>query len=137
MSPCHIHAHIVTLPLVRTDTLPENTRYPDRGCDLAPVCIDCPLTVCKHDDPYIGRAARNEAIYRERLSGRTVEFLAKKSNLSTRAIHRVIQQQRDGLPLPKPLEHNNEGQLLTLAELAKKTVIHAPRPWPEMMRYEQ
>ena len=128
---------IVTLPLVRADRLPENaTYYRDTGCDLAAECLDCPLTVCKYDDPHIGRAARNEKLYREHLNGHTVEFLSRKFKRSTRTVHRAIQQQRDDLPLPKPIKHTNEGQLLTLPQLEKKTVIHAPRPWPEMMRYD-
>ena len=36
---------------VRSDTLPENTRYKDDGCDVSSTCLDCPLPLCKYDDP--------------------------------------------------------------------------------------
>ena len=30
---------------------PRFADYPDRGCWLAPSCLDCPLPVCRHDLP--------------------------------------------------------------------------------------
>ena len=36
---------------VRSDTLPENTRYKDDGCDVSSSCLGCPLAKCRYDDP--------------------------------------------------------------------------------------
>jgi len=33
----------------RRDPSPIYGKYPDRGCNLAPSCLDCPLPQCKHD----------------------------------------------------------------------------------------
>ena len=39
----------MVLGYVRSDTLPENTRYRDDGCDAALTCLECPLSLCKYD----------------------------------------------------------------------------------------
>lgn len=30
---------------------PEQTFYPDTGCEASTACLECPLPRCKHDDP--------------------------------------------------------------------------------------
>jgi hypothetical protein len=86
---------------VRSDTLPENSTYRDDGCDVSPSCLNCPLPVCKFDDPdYLRRSARNardqaiiETRRREKLS---VPALAQMFGVSTRTVHRVLQSDRLG-----------------------------------------
>ena len=35
---------------------PTYEDYPDRGCQVAPRCQDCPLPQCKHDNPRYAQA---------------------------------------------------------------------------------
>ena len=86
---------------VRSDTLPENFTYRDDGCDVSPSCLNCPLPVCKYDDPdYLQRTvrgARDDAIIAAREQDRLpVPALAVRFEVSTRTVHRVLQSQRLG-----------------------------------------
>ena len=95
----------MALAPVRSDTLPENSTYRDDGCDISPTCLNCPLPVCKYDDPdYLrrtARSARDQAILdarkRERLA---VPALATRFGVSTRTVHRVLQSERLGFFRP-------------------------------------
>ena len=84
-----------TLPLTRSDSLPEYTVYSDTGCDLYPSCLTCPLPRCRYDDPggaaSMLRSGRDAAILRlaER-DGTTVDTLATMFGLSRRTIFRVL-----------------------------------------------
>ena len=66
----------------RSDTLPENTRYRDDGCDISPSCLECPLSLCKYDDPgwmqRESKRVRDDAIYRARLDGDAVTDIAQR-----------------------------------------------------------
>ena len=61
--------------------LPENYDYTDTGCDLAPSCLECPLALCKYDDPNWGRrnrtTMRDQEIVRLRGQGLKVSQIAK------------------------------------------------------------
>ncbi|MBI4305573.1 MAG: hypothetical protein HY678_04565 [Chloroflexi bacterium] len=93
---------MMVLAPVRSDTLPENSVYRDDGCDVSPTCLNCPLPVCKYDDPEFlrrtTRNARDEAILdarrREQLS---VVSLAERFGVSTRTVHRILQAERLGI----------------------------------------
>lgn len=86
-------------PLESSDSLPEQTRYRDDGCDIHPACLSCPLPQCRYDEPYDKlaeqRKERNAAImqafYDEGLS---VADLISRFNVSRRTIHRVLQAGR-------------------------------------------
>ena len=126
----------MTLALTRSDTLPENTNYPDTGCDRAPSCIACPLALCKHDDPtYYGRAnrrRRNQDIFDERMAGAQVQDLAKKYSISTRSIHRAVQFTRDGLYSDEELPGSTVTDLEDLARYQVKSLFRERDPWPEL-----
>ena len=81
---------------IRNRGLPEFASYRDTGCELAPSCLECPLNLCKYDDPNWGkrnlRARRDEEIVRMRANGMTVAQIAAKSNISERTVYRVIQR---------------------------------------------
>ena len=78
-----------------TRGLPENTVYRDTGCDLAPSCLECPLALCKYDDPNSERVDRNvmrdTAIVKLFASGLKVSEIASRVNISDRTVYRVIQ----------------------------------------------
>lgn len=92
---------MMVLTPVRSDTLPENLTYRDDGCDVSPTCLNCPLPICKYDDPDFlrrtARSARDRAILEtRRLEGLSVPALATRFGVSTRTVHRVLQLERLG-----------------------------------------
>lgn len=88
----------------RSDALPENTEYLDRGCDLYPSCLNCPLPRCRYEEPGgaagMLRGGRDAAILR--LSGQdgvSVDRLAEMFGLSRRTIFRVLRTAGPGRTL--------------------------------------
>ena len=81
---------------VRSNGLPENFRYRDTGCELAPACLYCPLAVCKYDDSTWGKrnskVRRDLDIVRLRSNGMNVAQIATEVNTSERTVYRVIQR---------------------------------------------
>ena len=84
----------VQIPLapVRSDTLPENTRYKDDGCDVSGTCLDCPLPLCKYDDPgwlqRESRRTRDDEIFLLREQRVPVAEISSRFGISTRTVHR-------------------------------------------------
>ena len=87
-----------------TRGLPENTVYRDTGCDLASSCLECPLALCKYDDPNQGRRSRtimrDTEIMRLFAEGFKVSAIALKVNVSKRTVYRIIQREM-GIALEK------------------------------------
>lgn len=87
-----------------TRGLPENTVYRDTGCDLASSCLECPLALCKYDDPNQGRHSRtimrDTEIMRLFAEGFKVSAIALKVNVSNRTVYRIIQREM-GIALDK------------------------------------
>ena len=123
---------VFTLP-ARSDTLPENARFQDRGCDLSPSCLACPLPVCKYDDPSwirrVDRQSRVNEIFSLREEGMTANDIAPLVGVSPRTVHRVL---RDG---PKADEGQvvDEGPLMTLRELKEKSLFRRRAPLPPIL----
>ena len=85
----------------RIDALPEYTDYSDRGCDLYPSCLRCPLPRCRYEDPggakAMLRSGRNASILRvASQDGVTVDELARMFGLSRRTVFRVLRAARGG-----------------------------------------
>jgi hypothetical protein len=125
------------LPLapVRSDTLPENTRYRDDGCDVSATCINCPLPVCKYDDPgWLRRENRHDRdveILQQRDEGLPVPDIARRFGLSTRTVHRVLQR---GAPGPISSGEDESGPLISLHELATRSLFRRRMPWPGLFQ---
>ena len=86
------------LPM-RSDALPEYTDYADRGCDLYPSCLSCPLPRCRYEEaggaPAMLRTGRDASILRlARHDGLDVDRLAEMFGLSRRTIFRVLRSGR-------------------------------------------
>ena len=79
---------------VRSDSLPEHTRYRDDGCEVNPSCLTCPLPRCRYDEPGGLRALVNS--YRDgkmlelRLEGVPVEDIAERFSVSRRTVFRIL-----------------------------------------------
>ncbi len=80
-----------------TRGLPEHTVYRDTGCDSAPSCLECPLALCKYDDPNGARhdrtVIRDTEIMRLFAEGFKVSAIALKVNISNRTVYRIIQRE--------------------------------------------
>ena len=79
--------------MVRSDALPEFTRYRDTGCDVSPTCQECPLPRCRYEEPGGLRAILNEtrdAEIRElRQRGLYYKEIAAMFGVSKRTVFRV------------------------------------------------
>jgi hypothetical protein len=122
---------MMALAPVRSDTLPENFTYRDDGCDISPSCLNCPLPVCKYDDPdYLRRTvrgARDQAIVEARERDRLpVPALASRFGVSTRTVHRVLQSQRLGS------RRAPEGTPSLRLVVSPARSFRAPDPLPEI-----
>lgn len=88
------------LPLpARVDALPEHTDYSDKGCDLFPSCLNCPLPRCRYEEPggaaALMRSGRDASIIRMAdVEGLSVDALAQMFGLSRRTIFRVLRAGR-------------------------------------------
>ena len=81
----------------RHDALPEHVDYRDRGCDVFPSCLSCPLPRCRYDEPGGVRALLNRHRDREirRLGhehGLPVDEIARRFLVSRRTVFRALQQ---------------------------------------------
>ena len=82
------------------DDASEFYHYEDTGCEVSDSCLDCPLPMCRYDDPAWyhrnRRLARDFRIVRamqhESLS---VEETAARFSITARTVFRVIQRCRE------------------------------------------
>lgn len=123
----------MTFQPVRSDTLPENTRYADDGCEASRSCLTCPLAMCKYDDPgwvrREDRSHRDDEIFRLRKAGMPVPELSRQFRVSTRTVHRVVQ--RGGSSRTAVIEADS-GPALSLQELAERHVIRRRSSLPSL-----
>lgn len=69
--------------------------YPDTGCEVAPACLECPLSQCRFDAPAwylrLRWAARDFLVWRARYEdGLTAGEAAAKFSKTERSIHRAV-----------------------------------------------
>ncbi|MCH8818123.1 MAG: helix-turn-helix domain-containing protein [Chloroflexi bacterium] len=125
---------MTTIRLVRADTLPENINYRDDGCEVSLSCLACPLPICKFDDPgwlqRANRQNRDDAMIRARAAERlSVAEIAQRFEVSTRTVHRVLKQDREGVrQAPDP----DQRPLLSVLTLRKRSPFRAPAPLPRI-----
>ena len=125
---------MTTIRMVRADTLPENINYRDDGCEVSFSCLDCPLPICKFDDPgWIqreSRQSRDEAMISARRSENlSVAEVAERFEVSTRTVHRVLKQEREGTrQVPDP----EQRPMLSVLTLRKRSPFKAPQPLPRI-----
>ena len=119
---------------VRSDTLPEHSTYRDDGCEVCRSCLECPLPMCKYDDPgwlqRESRRSRDEAILRARRGeGLSVPVVAARFGISTRTVHRVLQTGGATRRQPEP---DDAGPTISVLELAERSLFHRRTPFPPL-----
>ncbi len=107
--------HGAPKPRVRSDALPEFTRYRDDGCDVSPTCLTCPLPRCRYEEPGGLRAllnkTRDEQIVARRSDGVPVAELATRFGVSRRTVFRVLgNKARRPIPLHRTDKAPQDGQ---------------------------
>ena len=122
------------LPPVRSDTLPENTRYKDDGCEAAASCLDCPLALCKYDDrgwlQRESRRTRDDEIFRLREEHVSVAKISERFGISTRTVHRIVQR---GGAAPVPATQEDDGPIISLSELTERSLFRERTPFPKLL----
>ena len=83
---------------VRTEHCEYRPR--NKGCDLFPSCLRCPLPKCRYDNPgrQTGKELRNREMVRLRKAGMEVKELAQRFGVSKRTVHRIIASQNGECP---------------------------------------
>ena len=79
------------------ETRSDKYLYVDEGCEVSPLCLECPLPQCKYDDPYwyqqYRRAQRDhEVIAAQKHDGMNIRNLAMKFQMSERSIFRILKR---------------------------------------------
>ena len=119
---------------VRSDTLPENTRYGDNGCDVSESCLHCPLPLCRYDDPRWlqskSRRNRDDEIVKLRHEKLPTAEIAKRFRISTRTVHRIVQR---GGATPVSVAEKENGPLISLNELAEISLFRARTALPALV----
>ena len=128
----------MVLGYVRSDTLPENTRYRDDGCDAALTCLECPLSLCKYDDPgwlqRENRRTRDDEIFRLRSQQVPVAEISKRFGISTRTVHRIVQR---GGATPVASDEEGVNPIVSLSELDERSLFQQRASWPKMFTYKR
>lgn len=110
-------------PRVRSDALPEFTRYRDNGCDVSTSCLTCPLPRCRYEEPGGLRAllnkTRDEQIAVQRATGVPVAELATRFGVSRRTVFRVLgNKARQPIPIRQRDQAPTNGQTTREAHCA-------------------
>ena len=128
----------MVLGYVRSDTLPENTRYRDDGCDAALTCLECPLSLCKYDDPgwlqRENRRTRDDEIFRLRSQQVPVAEISKRFGISTRTVHRIVQR---GGAAPLASDEEVVNPIVSLSELDERSLFQQRASWPKILTYKR
>ena len=128
----------MVLGYVRSDTLPANTRYRDDGCDAALTCLECPLSLCKYDDPgwlqRENRRTRDDEIFRLRSQQVPVAEISKRFGISTRTVHRIVQR---GGATPVASDEEGVNPIVSLSELDERSLFHQRASWPKILTYKR
>ena len=128
----------MVLGYVRSDTLPENTRYRDDGCDAAVTCLECPLSLCKYDDPgwlqRENRRTRDDEIFRLRSQQVSVAEISKRFGISTRTVHRIVQR---GGATPFASDEEGVNPIVSLSELDERSLFQQRASWPKILTYKR
>ena len=71
----------------------------DKGCSLAPKCLECPFDLCRYDTGNPGvKPMQGTAIRRARRDGASVDELCQRWRLSKRHVQRILAEGRERQP---------------------------------------
>ena len=71
----------------------RNDAGKDEGCRYSPSCLDCPLPLCRHDDPggeiRQVRARRDRRVLQHLRRGASVLEVARQTGIGKRTLYRI------------------------------------------------
>ncbi len=90
----------------------------DTGCELAPLCTECPFPDCMHDGNFTqAKTLKQAVLMREALETKSVKEVAEQFHVTTRTIYRSIDKlreyengQRISFPEPNKVSSQVNGQ---------------------------
>ena len=78
------------------ELLPDDIEWRDRGCELFPACLNCPLPRCVEEEPRGQQRLRMEARKRRmaemRVGGKTIREIARLFGVSIRTVQRALRR---------------------------------------------
>jgi len=76
------------------ELLPEEFPYEDKGCEVFPSCLNCPLPRCLEEEPWgkekFLKTRRAQRMKELRQEGKSVEEIARIFEVSTRTVQRWL-----------------------------------------------
>ncbi len=121
--------------------LPEYSHYEDTGCEAAPSCLECPLAMCKYDDPgwdkRLAKAKRDAEIMKQRQAGIGIDRIAASTGVSRRTVYRILSRtaEKTGSNIANQSHEENP---MTLEELSQwsPVVVYQKELMPSLSRVE-
>jgi|TARA_B110000263_G_C15035965_1_gene386324 hypothetical protein len=90
--------------------------------------------LCKFDDPgwlqRESRRTRDDEIFELRQNKIPVADIAERFGISTRTVHRIVQR---GGATPVSVTEEDGGPLISLSELAERSLFRAHTPYPVLV----
>ncbi|MQF84586.1 MAG: HTH domain-containing protein [SAR202 cluster bacterium] len=84
------------MTMIENNNSSHKDYFYDDGCEYSKSCLQCPLVLCKYDDPILDNSKsknnRNMIISNMKKTNMTNKEIAKTLNISTRTVHRVLNQ---------------------------------------------
>ena len=115
------------LLVIREDSLPDNYKYTDEGCDISPSCLNCKLSFCKYDDMNNNKKykiiQRNKEIILMSENGLSIQEIAILYKLSTRTVRRALKMN---------LNNKNVDRKIYNTQNIMKNIIKPRKPLPSI-----
>ncbi len=88
-------------PEIIEQDLPEETSYPDEGCEVFSSCLNCPLPRCVYEMTWGKqrwlKSQRNREMTRLFVGGEDVKEVARRFGVSERTVQRVLKDYRTAI----------------------------------------
>jgi len=97
--------------MMREDAFVDDHEWNDTGCDIAPLCLACPLPRCRYDAPgglkSILAEMRHDHILGLSQGGMGVDDISRVMEISRRSVFRVLKHAKEGPLLDGPSESSH------------------------------
>tara|TARA_B110000438_G_scaffold285987_1_gene316716 strand:+ start:473 stop:811 length:339 start_codon:yes stop_codon:yes gene_type:complete len=82
------------MTMIEENTLKNKEAIYDDGCEYSNSCLNCPLPLCKYDDPILDNSKskinRNILIFSMKKTNLSNKKISEILKISTRTVHRVL-----------------------------------------------
>ena len=89
------------------ESRPQFEHPPDHGCEVAPMCLECPLPQCKYDDPrgdlrQLRQQKDAQLLGEMKQRSLSIDEAAKLFGVTTRTIFRISRRHHKSTPKEPP-----------------------------------